>query len=148
MKYILDSNVALKWVLVEPDSPKAKQLRAEFQNAIHDLLTPDVFPIEIAHALIRAERQGRIVTSQAGVLWADVMSTPPRLERSGPLLPRAIQISSAERVGVYDCLYVALAEREGCELVTADDKLVQNLQMRFPFIIPLSSLPAPAPPTP
>jgi predicted nucleic acid-binding protein len=30
-------------------------------------------------------------------------------------------------VGVYDCLYVALAEREKCDLVTADEKLVRNL---------------------
>ena len=38
------------------------------------------------------------------------------------LLPRAIEISSQARIGVYDCLYVALAEREGCEFVTADNK--------------------------
>jgi predicted nucleic acid-binding protein len=143
MKVIPDSNVALKWVLAEPDSPQTKQLRADFQKAIHDLLAPDVFPVEIAHALTRAERQGRITAGQAGILWADIMCTPPRLEPSGPLLPRAIQISSAARVGVYDCLYVALAEREGCGLVTADDKLVRNLQPSFPFIKPLSSLPAP-----
>ncbi len=44
-----------------------------------------------------------------------------------------LQISSAARIGVYDCLYVALAEREKCELVTADDKLIKNLQPSFPF---------------
>ncbi len=147
MKYILDSNVALKWVLAEPDSLKAKQLRTDFQKAIHDLLAPDVFQVELAHALTRAERQERIATSQAGILWADVMSTPPRLEPSGRLLPRAIQIFSAARAGVYDCLYVALGEREGCELVTADDKLVKNLQPSFSFIKPLSSLPGPPPPS-
>jgi predicted nucleic acid-binding protein len=149
MKYVLDSNIALKWVLPEPDSAAANQLRLDFQNAIHDLIAPDVFQVEIAHALTRAERQGRIAASQAGVLWADIMSTPPRLEASGPLLPRAIQISSAERVGVYDCVYVALAEREHCEFVTADGKLIKKLQPRFPFIKHLSSLPAaPLPPTP
>jgi hypothetical protein len=77
MKYVLDSNVALKWVLAEPDSPKANQLRSDFQNGIHDLITPDVFQIEIAHALTRAERQGRIAVSQAGILWADITYTPP-----------------------------------------------------------------------
>ncbi len=41
----------------------------------------------------------------------------------------------------YDCLYVAMAEREQCELVTADDKLVRNLQPQFPFIASLVSLP-------
>jgi predicted nucleic acid-binding protein len=39
------------------------------------------------------------------------------------------------------CLYVALAEREGCELVTAHTGLVNNLQAQFPFIVPLSGLP-------
>jgi predicted nucleic acid-binding protein len=36
---------------------------------------------------------------------------------------------------------VALAEREKCDFVTADDKLVKNLQGQFPFIKSLSSLP-------
>ena len=141
MKYVLDSNVALKWVLVEPDSHQAKQLRDDFQNSVHELLAPDIFEVEIAHALTRAERQGVIAAGQAAILWSDVFSTPPRLERSGPLVPRAIEISSQFRHGVYDCLYVALAEREKCELVTADDKLVRKLQSQFPFIVLLSSLP-------
>jgi predicted nucleic acid-binding protein len=65
----------------------------------------------------------------------------PQLVRHRPLLLRAIAISSAAKVGVDDCLYVALAEREGCEFVTADDRLVRNLQARFPFITALASLP-------
>jgi predicted nucleic acid-binding protein len=69
------------------------------------------------------------------------MSTPPQLHDSGPLVPRAIEISSAMRVGVYDCIYVALAEREQCQLVTADDKLIKNLQPSFPFIVATASLP-------
>ena len=42
---------------------------------------------------------------------------------------------------MYDCLYVALAEREGCELVTADDKLVKKLGPTFPFLVPLAAMP-------
>ena len=38
-------------------------------------------------------------------------------------------------------IYVALAEREGCELVTADARLLSNLKLTFPFIIDLASLP-------
>jgi predicted nucleic acid-binding protein len=68
------------------------------------------------------------------------MSTQPQLFGYITLLPRAYQISSQRQVGVYDCLYVALAEREGCDLVTSDDRLVKNLQPHFPFIISLASL--------
>jgi predicted nucleic acid-binding protein len=35
------------------------------------------------------------------------------------------------------CLYVALAEREGCELVTADTRLLNSLSQQYPFVIPL-----------
>ncbi|HEV3446181.1 MAG TPA: hypothetical protein VG099_16180, partial [Gemmataceae bacterium] len=41
-----------------------------------------------------------------------VLRTAPYLYPYLPLLRRAVDISSAMRVGVYDCLYVALAERE------------------------------------
>ena len=141
MKYVLDSSIALKWVLAEADSLKAKQLRDAFRNQIHELLAPDIFSVEVAHALTRAERQGRIVPPQAGIFWADIMTTPPRLEPSALLIPRAIQISSAARIGIYDCLYVALAEREGCPFVTADTRLINNLRASFPFLLELASLP-------
>src|SRR3712207_9161821 len=39
------------------------------------------------------------------------------------LLPRAQAIALGTVTSVYDALYVALAEMEQCELVTADDKL-------------------------
>jgi predicted nucleic acid-binding protein len=140
MKYVLDSSVGVKWVLPEADSAKALRVREEFTKAIHELLTPDVFTSEVAHALTRAERQGRITAGEALRLWTDVMTTPPRLEPSLPLAPRAIEISSTMRVGFYDCLYLALAEREGCELLTADVRLA-GLKPTFPFIRELSSMP-------
>ena len=49
--------------------------------------------------------------------------------------------SSVAFLRIRDCLYVALAESEHCEFVTADDKLVKNLQLYFPFILSLGSLP-------
>ena len=103
---------------------------------------PDVFPAELGHALARAERRNLIAPPQGSILLADVLTTLPQLHPSLPqLLPRAFAIASQMRIGVYDCLYVALAEREGCELITADDKLVRDLLAHFPFVVPLSSLP-------
>ena len=139
MKYVLDSSVAFKWVVPESDTPRAVQLRDEFRAAVHELIAPDVFPAELAHALTRAERQGRITDAVTRLI--DVLTSSPILIASLPLLLRATDISSRLRVGVYDCLYVALADREGCELVTADSRLVASLQRTFPFIIDLASLP-------
>ncbi len=141
MRYVLDSCVAFKWEVPEPDTDNALRLRDSYRNGVHELIAPDVFPFEIGHALTRAERQKRINPPDGWAAWLAVMADGPVLAQSIQLMPRAYSISSQFRVGMYDCLYVALAEREGIELVTSDHKLIQNLQARFPFIVALASLP-------
>jgi predicted nucleic acid-binding protein len=141
MRYVLDSSVGFKWVVAEPLQDKARRLREDFRKAAHELIAPDVFLIEVAHALTRAERQGRITPAESRLFLTDVVTEPPQLLPSLPLLQRAHELSSANRVGVYDCLYVALAEREGCQFVTADDRLVRVLSAQFPFIVALAALP-------
>jgi predicted nucleic acid-binding protein len=51
----------------------------------------------------------------------------------------ALAIST--RRAVYDCVYLALAEAEGCEMVTADDQFARGLRTHCPFIISLIALP-------
>lgn len=142
MKYVIDASVALKWVLPEIDSDKALRLRADYQAAVHELLSPDIFSLEVCNSLARAERNSAIGPGVADIHLSNVLSTSPQLYSYHPLLRRALAIANNARHGVYDCRYVALAEREGCELVTADDRLLKRLQPKFPFIVPLSSLPS------
>ena len=73
------------------------------------------------------------------------MNSPAVLIRHASLIARAIDISSRTRSGYYDCLDVARAERAGCELVSADQKSINNLAPHFPFIVPPASLPWAAP---
>jgi predicted nucleic acid-binding protein len=141
MKHVLDSSVALKWVLQEADSGKAICLRDEYRNGIHELLAPDIFPSEIANGLASAERQKRIRTGESAIFLNDILSAAPALHPSPPLLIRAMEIAISTKQAVYDCLYLALAEAEGCELVTADDQFVRGLRASYPFIVSLVALP-------
>ncbi len=141
MKCVLDSSVAFKFAVIETDSPKAIQLIEEYWQSLHEFLAPEIFPFELAHALTRAERQNRLTPGEAHFHWASVMTAPPTLANDHSLIQRGIEIASIHRIGVYDCVYVALAEQENCDLITADTKLVNNLKKHFPFIIELSTLP-------
>jgi hypothetical protein len=38
MKYVLDSNVGLKWLLPEADSDKALRIRDDYRRQVHDLI--------------------------------------------------------------------------------------------------------------
>jgi predicted nucleic acid-binding protein len=99
------------------------------------------FSGEVASALTKAERQKLIPVGDARPLLGRVMRTPPVMHPYESFLNRAVGLSSQTRSGLYDCLYVALAESEGCELVTDDQKLIANLASQFPFIVPRASLP-------
>src|SRR5262245_51155639 len=100
MKYVVDSAVALKWVLPEINSDKAKQLRDDYENQIHELTAPNIFAVECAHALVRAERKKSIPVGQAAALLTDVMNSAPALSSYLPLLARATDIASQMRCGV------------------------------------------------
>lgn len=80
MKYILDSSVAIKVVLPESDSAKATALVNDFQNGVRELLAPDIFAIEIAHALTRAERRGFLKQGEAIHKLAHVLAIRPNLK--------------------------------------------------------------------
>ena len=133
MIYVIDSNVALKWELPEIGSDRARHLRDEFVINAIDLMAPDVYPVEIAHILTRAERQNIVVPPFATTALQRYLGLLPTLHRSLGLLPRAQEISSRYRIGVYDCLYVALAEEQHCPLITADQRLINVLGQDFPF---------------
>ena len=139
MRYVLDASVGIKWVLNEVDSAVARRLRDAFRNQVLDLIAPDSFSLEAAHALAKAERRG--IVTDATQRWLDLMADSPQLFPSVPLMLRALSIATRARIGVYDCLYVALAEREGCELVTADARLLNSLQPTYPFTLPMTAVP-------
>jgi predicted nucleic acid-binding protein len=141
MTYVLDVSVALCWVLPRLHSARALQLRDDYRQSVHLLIAPSIFPAEAANALTKAERQKLIPIGDARPLIQDVLTTPPALHPIDAIFYRAVEISSRYRAAFYDCLYVALGEREGCEVVTDDQKMLKNLQTDFPFLRELSSLP-------
>ena len=137
-KLVLDASVALKWVVDEPDRDFSLQLREAFQNGVHERLAPDIFPVEIGHVFSKMHRQRRLTEEEAQAYFAEVMSTSPELHHSLPLMPRAYVLSLQYRKSLYDCLYVALAEQEGCSVVTADNGMI--FSPRSKLVIHISKL--------
>jgi predicted nucleic acid-binding protein len=138
---VIDASVGFKALVAEKDSPRAERLIDDYRNAVVELVAPDFYPVEVTHALTRAERQGRITPAEGAKLVTTLLQDLPKLVPSLALLPKAYALSSQVKIGVYDCIYVVLAERESCDLVTGDDKLMKALQAKLGFIIALASLP-------
>ncbi|WP_349369413.1 type II toxin-antitoxin system VapC family toxin [Salinarimonas sp.] len=117
---VVDASVAVKWLLPEPDSPMAETL---LSGGVR-LMAPDLVLVEVANALWRKRRVAQVTDAAAAAMQEDLPQFFARLHPVGSLMTRALAISFALDHPVYDCVYLALAEREGCPLVTADKRLL------------------------
>ena len=141
MKYVIDASIAEAWYQLNSATIKAAQLRFDFLRGIHELLAPDVFPAECAEMLVNAERKGLLVPGNSSLHLHDLQMIRVPLFSSFPLLDRAIAIVLTTRLQLFASLYVALAEREQCQLLTADQKLLRAARRHFSFVVPLASIP-------
>jgi predicted nucleic acid-binding protein len=97
----------------------------------------------MANAFLMEEQKkaSRILPGDAALLLAKALKSLPVISDAVPLLPRAQEIAKIYRRSVYECLYVALAEVEQCQFVSADMNLVNALKAAFPFVVSLASMP-------
>ncbi len=135
-RWVLNASVALKWHFPqEPYALQALELLSDWSEGFVEFVAPDIFFAEIAHALVRAVRRARLSSTEVGTVLQDLLALPIHLQPSHLLVPRALEIALAYQQSAYDCLYVALAEREGVELWTGDEKLVNALGAHLSFAL-------------
>lgn len=84
---------------------------------------PEVFDVEVLSVIRHALLSGLITEAAAGDLFMDQLDAPVRRHRHLPLLPRAYALR--QNFTIADAMYVALAERLGAPLVTADERLAR-----------------------
>jgi predicted nucleic acid-binding protein len=92
------------------------------------LIAPDFLIAEVGNAAWRSARLGRISQAQLGEIAANLPRFFDALVSATVLAPRAVAIAGQLAHPVYDCLYLALAEAEQADLVTADTRLVGKVQ--------------------
>lgn len=117
---VIDASVGVKWYVPELHDAEALALLDER----FDRHVPAHFYIEIASTVWKkvvqrgelSEDDGREMLTKVGRVRATIHPT-------GTLLDPAFEIALATRRTVYDCLYIALAERLDCVAVTADERL-------------------------
>ena len=116
MSVVIDASVALKWVLDEPGKDAAELLLDE------ELIAPSLWLLEAANALWRRVRRGEITGEEATERLAELFNAPVTTVPIESDLVAAAELANALNHPVYDCLYLALAIREGAYVVTADSR--------------------------
>lgn len=134
---VVDTSIALKWVLYESDSVKANALLAEWINHETVILAPPLLAYEITNSLYQKVRKGEITPDRAKQGVTKVLATGLELDfpHDPDLSLRAIELAQNYNLpATYDAHYLALAEREECELWTADTRMWRIVKDKLSWV--------------
>jgi predicted nucleic acid-binding protein len=119
----VDASVMAKWVLREPDSEKLRSV----VTATDELVAPDLLWSELASVLWKHQRRGMFSADHVRRMLRDLLGlsvrTLPVREHIGEVLGYASGLDHSP----YGCAYLAIADAEGCRLLTADRRFYDAL---------------------
>jgi predicted nucleic acid-binding protein len=145
---VVDSSVAAKWILPEPDSAQADKLMATVALKGERLLVLDLALIEVANAIWKLHDRNLATLDEARQFLDKLLRMPVHLESAKPLIKPALEIAAKYDRAVYDALFVVLCEDLRLPGVTADEPLYNAIHPEFPQSLRPrrnAALPRPAP---
>jgi predicted nucleic acid-binding protein len=121
--FVLDASIALAWCVADAATPATDALLDRL--AEEEAVAPGLWRIEVANALVMAERRGRLsvagLTRSVGLLQRLAVAIDP--ESSERAFRELLDLARSERLTVYDAAYLELALRLGLPLASKDAKL-------------------------
>ncbi|MEA2975816.1 MAG: hypothetical protein QOF19_1336 [Alphaproteobacteria bacterium] len=120
MTLVIDASIAAKWVLPEHGTDLAVALR----NGSDELIAPAFIVAEIGNAVWKRALRNELSLEEAVSAVGIAAGLMTRLVPLEGLSARAMEIAIQLRHPIYDCFYLALAERERAPIVSADVKLL------------------------
>jgi predicted nucleic acid-binding protein len=134
---VVDTSLVLKWILKETDSDKAVALLIQWGNEQVEMFAPALLAYEVANILYQDVRKGKYTINVARESLMDVVMKGIVFDFSADLAlsMRAMEFAHWFNLPAsYDSHYLALAEREECELWTADRRLQRAVKGQLDWI--------------
>jgi predicted nucleic acid-binding protein len=126
--YVVDASVGAMLFVSEDLSDRAHELMDGLATeAPPRLHVPDLFYIEVANVLLKALRRGRLAPAEARRAISDLGSLRILVTPTSDLVRDSLEIAQEMGISAYDACYVALSDRVGIPLLTADMRLARIL---------------------
>lgn len=136
MAFVLDSSVALAWLLPDERGGAADALLDRISAAAP--VAPSIWPLEMGNALLTARRRERLTDRDVERLLEVLQTLPVEidLEPSNRSLPAVVALSRAYGLTSYDAAYLELARRRTLPLATLDARLAAACKQAGIMVLP------------
>jgi predicted nucleic acid-binding protein len=132
VRWVVDASVAVKWIIAEERADAADALL----SARETRSAPDLLLVEVANVLRTKLSKGQVSPLQARTGLRFVATAVSSLVPDRELVGRALDIAAELDHPVYDCMYIACAERENTKVVTADARFQRRTaQSRYASLV-------------
>ncbi len=139
-KFVLDASVLVKMAVEEEGTKTALSLLEMRATGEAELIAPDLIVLESANAFWKYYQRGLLPEEEVLQLLGLIQRLDLRLAPLLELIEEASALSLRLGTSVYDSIYVALAQHEDAQLVTADKKLCARAAPSDTDVVLLSEL--------
>ena len=131
--YIVDASVAVRFLLIEDLSDKARLVLEGFRDDVIELKAPSLVRYEVGNTLWKAVRQRLISASEASQKFSDFLKLQlDSVELDEQECRDALAWAIRNDATYYDSVYVKASEKTGATLLTADDALHEKASKDVP----------------
>lgn len=123
-KYVIDTSALLRLYL--PDGPLAVHSEEAMEGAHSGdvvICAPDLLWAETAQVLLKKERLRLLTLEETHRIQKEISALPIDFVSHKELINLAGELARAHNLSVYDALFLALAQKLRCPLLTCDEKL-------------------------
>src|ERR1700675_1761037 len=132
---VVDASVVVKWILPEPSRPAALRLLQHYKGEAIKLFAPALLISEVCNAFCKRVRRGAMSVPAANEAHELLKIYSPVLVDDRDLMDEAMTLAFTTGQALYDCLYLALAQRQSCDLITADGNFCAAVRESFPNVL-------------
>ncbi len=118
MSLILDASATVAWAFSPETFTVAQPALIHIQR--EHAIAPALWQFEVASAMRKAVRDGRLSSQQSSSFLADLRTLDIRLSLVLPTIERLIDVSEQFNVSTYDAAYLDLALQLSLPLATLD----------------------------
>jgi predicted nucleic acid-binding protein len=128
-KLVLDASVAIAWCFEDEATPETEGI-LDLLGKGTTVVVPAVWPLEVANAMLSAERKKRMTVAQATAFLARIAGFPISIDAMplGRAFDQVLSVGRQHRLTAYDAAYLELALRETLPLATLDADLRRSAE--------------------
>ncbi len=123
--FVLDCSVSMTWWFVDEVDDYADRVLDALDDAA--ALVPSIWPLEVANALLVAERRSRFTPADTWRTLDNLRALPIIIdeERSVTTIANVVSLAREYKLSAYDGAYLELATRLGLPLASRDRALIE-----------------------